>query len=398
MRSSPRRRMLLGAGILPATLSLAGCGPFRRQESGGPGDDGPSQGGAVTADGPATSDPPPSPDRCLSAEEAAQRTRPEPPAREDIGPENEALPGEHLSIFGLTLLDDGDRIAANQTSDALMLGDAESFGTVIWSTADGSILEKYDNGLVGAIAVDHQGHLAIGGTRTVEMRSAGGEVTGVMTSGEEPFGPRVGPLISDLVFTVDGSRLVVLGADQRITVWTLGEGGCGMEHELATDHTSSIALSISPVDGTLAVCGESGPVELWDAATGSRTGTVEGLPGDPAGLAYTEDGTLIVCTDGERAFHAVSPAGEITTGPELNERGPYWVTTAPGGRVAQVSRNSNRVTLWERESDEITELPVVSGSAGRIRFSSDGETLYGASPGNGVIAWSGGEWRTFEAP
>src|SRR5699024_4722820 len=119
--------------------SLVGCGFLR---SGGE----PSQ-GTVTAD----AEPAASPDRCLSAEEAAQRTRPSPPAHEEAGPENEAIPDRPLSDHGLALFADGERIAANQSSDALMLGESVTYGTVVWSTADGTILERFDNGLVGTV-------------------------------------------------------------------------------------------------------------------------------------------------------------------------------------------------------------------------------------------------------
>lgn len=391
MTLPPSRRKLLGASILPAALSLAGCGLFRRGGS--------SIEEPVHADGPATVDPSPAPERCLSADEAAQRSRPTPPERSEIGPENEATPEDYLSRYGLALFADGDRIAANQSSDALMLGESDTFGTVVWNTADGSIIESYDNGLIGAIAAHPDGRLAIAGAANVEIRESDGELVRALTGGDEPFGPIVGHLISDLTFTADGSRLVVLGADGRVTVWNIDADTCEIEHELTTELTSVIALSISPTDDSLAICGEPGQVELWDPIAGSRTGTVEGLPGTAAGLAHADDGTLIICTDGDQAVHALSPSGTLTTGPTLTNSGPYWAATAPGGRVAVVSRSGNRVQLWERETDETTELPVVPGSAGRLVFSPDGGILYGASPSQGVIAWSGsGDWLRFETP
>lgn len=391
MTPSPSRRHLLGASVLPAALSLAGCGLFRG--TGG------SEEETVYADGPPNGEPSPSPDRCLSAEEAAQRARPTPPERSDVGPDNEASPENYLSRLGVAVFAGGDRIAANQTSDALLLGDSDTFGTVVWNTADGSIIESLDNGLIGAIAAHDDGRLAIGGAANVEIRESDGELIRALTGGDEPMGPIIGDLISDLAFTADGSRLVVLGADRRVTVWNIDADTCGIEHELATELTSVIALSISPVDDSLAICGEGGPVELWDPVTGTRTGSVEGLSGTAAGLTHADDGTLIICTDGERAVHALSPSGTLTTGPELTGRGPYWVAAAPGGRVAVVGRRDNRVQLWERDTDEVSELPVVPGSAGRLVFSPDGSTLYGASPGQGVIAWSGSDdWVRFETP
>ena len=96
MTPSPSRRRLLGASLLPAALSLVGCGSF------GDGDE-PSQ-DPVTADGPGRTKAAASPDRCLSHEEASRRERPEPPARAYAGPENEAIPDRPLSEYDLSLI------------------------------------------------------------------------------------------------------------------------------------------------------------------------------------------------------------------------------------------------------------------------------------------------------
>lgn len=391
MTPSPSRRRLLGASLLPAALSLVGCGSFR-------GGDEPSQ-DPVAADGSGETQTVASPDRCLSDEDASRRARPEPPARADAGPENEAIPDRPLSEYGLALFAGGERLAAQQTSDALMLGESDTFGTLVWSTADGTILERHDNGLVGAIAADSRGRLAIGGVTTVELREADGEVLKVLTGGEEPFGPRIGNRVGDLALTADGTRLVVLGADGRVTIWHLEDETCEVEHEIAAELGTVIALSLSPADDTLALCAEDGTVELWDPHAGTRTGTGPDVPGTVAGLAHAEDGTLILAADGERALHALAPSGELTTGPALSAEGPYWVAAGTGRRVAAVGRGDNRVQLWERETDETVQLPVVRGSAGRLVFSPDGTTLYSASPSQGVVAWSGGEsWNSFETP
>lgn len=220
-----------------------------------------------------------------------------------------------------------------------------------------------------------------------------------LTGGEEPFGPRIGNRVGDLALTADGTRLVVLGADGRVTIWHLEDETCEVEHEIAAELGTVIALSLSPADDTLALCAEDGTVELWDPHAGTRTGTGPDLPGTVAGLTHAEDGTLLLAADEERALHALAPSGEVATGPALSAEGPYWVAAGAGGRVAAVGRGDNRVLLWERESDETVELPVVRGSAGRLVFSPDGTTLYSASPSQGVVAWSGGEsWSSFETP
>lgn len=392
MSPSPRRRTLLGASVLPVALSLMGCGT-----EGGP--DGPGEEPRSDGGGAAAASRPVSPDRCLPAGDAVKGSSTDPSDAGQEGTDISPLPDHHLSEFGLALFGDGSRIAANQTADAKMLGESDTSGTVVWSTADGSILEALDNGLVGAVSADQHDRLALAGVANVEIRTDSGELTQVLTGGEEPPGPRLPALISELAFTSDGSRLVVLGADGRLTVWHIDGDTCESENELATDLTSVTAISLSPVDDTLAVCGVGGPVELWDPIAGTRTGEAPDLPGTAAGLTHAHDGTLIICTDAERAVHALSPSGELTTGPELTASGPYWAAAAPDGRVAVVARGDNRVLLWSRESGGSTQLPVLPGTVGRLVWSPDGGTLYSASPAQGVVAWSGqDDWRRFETP
>src|SRR5690606_40279151 len=55
-----------------------------------------------------------------------------------------------------------------------------------------------------------------------------------------------------------------LGADGRVTIWHLEDETCEVEHEIAAELGTVIALSLSPADDTLALCAEDGTVELWD--------------------------------------------------------------------------------------------------------------------------------------
>lgn len=396
MPPQPHRRPLLVGGALLAALPLAGCGLLRRKD---PEPTQPIDSDSPDADSPESALPTASPTQCLSAEEAAQRTRPSPPPREEQGPEHEALPGEHLSGIGLALLPGGDRIAASHTADAILLGEAETYGTVIWNTADGTILEQLDNGLVGAIAASPDGQLALAGHVSVEIRDRDLTVQKLLTSGEdEPFAPRAGSRITDLAITADGSHLAVLGADGQVTLWRIDGEACEATGGLETDLETVTALALCPADGTLALCGPGGPVELWDTRTGERSSLVDGVPGRVGGLAYDADGTLYIAAENPSALYVLTPEGELSDGPELDQRGPFWVAAA-SERVAVVGRRNNRVQLWDRTRDEVRELPVVPGVTGRLVFSPDGGTLYAASPGEGVVAWNGGEqWRQFDLP
>lgn len=313
----------------------------------------------------------------------------------------EPLAGTMLSELGLALSPDGSRLAANQAPDRRRLGLSETSGTTVWDTGSGEVLTRLDNGLTGALAWHPDGELvAIGGSTVIHLSDPAGEVQWRLSGHGEP---RSGPArIRDLGFSPDGRMLATLGSDGAVRLWSTALGECAPARMLQVRGVDPRSLSWSPDGGTLAVAGPGGAVELWDPVSGKRRSRLTGIDGSPHGVAYDEDGSLLIGT-GEPGGLFVVGADDDTgdsasAGPQPLSRRPRSIAVGTAGRVAVGGEQDNQVMVWDRGSDERSDLPRVAGSVGRLRWSPDGEVLYGASRGEGVVRWEGGDWQALEAP
>lgn len=315
----------------------------------------------------------------------------------DAGP----MAGRVLSDRGLALSPDGARIAANQAPDRLRLELSETSGTVLWDTGSGEILTRFDNGLAGALAWHPDGEmLAIGGRTEIHLSDPSGEVQWRLRGHEEPR--RTSAEIRDLAFSPDGGTLASLGSDGTVRLWSTATQACSPGRTMQVRGLDPLTLAWSPDGGTLAVAGPEGAAELWDPASGKRRSRLTGIDGSPHGVVYAGDGSLMVGTAEPTGLHIVGAdddtGGSASAGPEPLSRRPRAIAVGPSGRVAVGGENDNQVMVWEREADERLDLPRVPGSVGRLRWSPEGEVLYGASQGEGVIRWDGGEWQPLEMP
>ncbi|MGP9537982.1 WD40 repeat domain-containing protein [Brachybacterium sp. AOP43-C2-M15] len=310
------------------------------------------------------------------------------------------LPGTVLSERGLALSPDGSRLAANQTTDRRRLGLSDTAGTVVWDAHSGEVLTRFDNGRAGALAWHPEDELlAVGGRSTIQLSTPGGEVLWTLSGHEEPRGAPAE--IRDLAFSPDGHALASLGSDGNVRLWTVGGRQCSPGRVLSVRGRDALTLAWSPDGGTLAVSGPGRAVELWDPASGERRARLSDIDGSPYGVAYDEDGSLLVGTAEPVGLLVVDAAdetgGSAESGPEPLSRRPRSLT-ASGDRIAVGGENDNQVMVWDRAADERTDLPRVPGSVGRLRWSPSGDVLFGVSAGEGVVRWDGGQWHPLDGP
>lgn len=379
---APRpRRWLLSAGALSALTLIAGCGttigvePSRCVAAAPSGSNGSDEGGPSGDSG------------------GGGRGRRDGPSSSRV-----------LSRYSLALSPDGSLIAANQTWDRKFLELSVSDGTVIWDTADGSIVHRLDNGLGGAIAWHPTDDLlAVGGASTITLTDLKGTRTWDLQGHEKGDANRG---IVDLTFSPDGSTLASLSIDGTVRLWATAQNTCEPGEVLNLRRLEPRSLSFSPDGSVLAICSPGRAPELWDPASGRRISRITDLDAPAHSLAFVPEGDLLIGTgDGDYrhtpdplGLHVMDSSGKIQDGP----RSPDWdvACIAPdssGQRVA-FGDGHNRIVLWDRTTNDLTEVPRPGQGAPRLAMSPDGNSLFGAGTRTSVRRWAGETWQEFEMP
>jgi WD40 repeat protein len=198
---------------------------------------------------------------------------------------------------------------------------------------------------------------------------------------------------SAVAYSPDGSLLAGLGVDGRI--WR-ADGTAAPRPLAAADGLYYHSMAFSP-DGRHLVATARVPrsVEIWDVATGTRSGAVP-MSQQVYDLVVAPDGrTVLVLTDdrlGVLELGASWDPGQVTT---------RWLTFArplsanvgslaisPDGRTVATS-SRDYLSLWDLAGGTVTATLTVAGtygSAGALAFSPDGTRLASGS-GRGIEVW-----------
>lgn len=387
----PGRRLLLSAaGGIPIAALIGACGP---------------DGGIGAGTGAPSENGESAPGRCHVGA-IADRTSDEP--SDGAGEADAGTDPSVLAPTGLAVSPDGAFVAANKGVGRT--GPASSAGTTLWNTSDGTIAERFGNELAGAIAWHPDGSLlAIGGAQHIEAATPLGEVSWSLTGHGQPLDDYGRRNVHDLVFSDDGATLASLGADGAVRLWSGLGDACTPGAELDTRALRPLSIALSPDGSTLAVAGTEGEPELWDINSGQRATIIEGTQFAPRAVAYLPDGTLLIGTgvkssykmsDPERARLFFVPPGEkVQEGPTPPGRQAGIIAvSADGMRIAVGDPASSQVMIWDRENEQDCVIPAAPGAVGRLAWSPHGQTLLGASPSQGVLAWDGEAWSTFNLP
>jgi len=309
------------------------------------------------------------------------------------------VPSENarLSERGLALSPDGSQLAANEWWERRMLGLTETSGTTLWDTATGEITARLDNDRHDALAWHPGGSvLAIGGGSEIDLTDPDGTLRWRLTGHAEGRDGRTE--ILDLAFRPDGEQLASLGSDGTVRLWATGSPGCSVQQVIRVRRMEATSLSYSPDGEALAICGPGGAPELWDPRTGRRSSRLRDIEGTPHGLTHAPDGSLLIGHSEPTGVTIVQADGTSQQGAVPLSQRPWSLAVGPEHQVAVGGENDNQVMVWNLRTDEREDLPRVPGSLGRLRWAPDGDVLYGVSRLEGVVAWDGTGWTTFEQP
>ena len=216
-----------------------------------------------------------------------------------------------------------------------------------------------------------------------------------------PFQP-----VQFLAFSADGGQLLARDLAGTEVRWDIRSG---KQEALVTNPDRPVARPppglpipidapwqlLGPGGARVAAGGEDGTVQIWDARTGQRLQTLEGLTRRVWVLAVSPDG------------HRLAAGGEVRTVltwdlrtgkedlPRLPHPGTVWALafSPDGGRLASAIGNLDvpgfgRVQMWDAGTgQELFTLRVHDGSVSALAFSPDGLRLATADQEGTIKLW-----------
>jgi WD40 repeat protein len=378
VRRTSRRRVLLGASALPAALLLPGCGrlPFLGPEPGS----------------------------CLSPEE-------ELPEFDDGGRGipaggrgrlHQPSPSRWFNDAGLAVSPDGALIAAAEHPDRSQLDLADSYGVVLWDTAEGKVLRRIPGPAAGAIAWHPDGALlAIADTRHIAIVDVVGELRWNLIGHGKPRDTAA--RIMGLAFSPDGTQLASTSTDGTVRLWDMDGDRCGAGHILQPDSPAPATLAYLS-DGSALVVGGTSPhgrddppngIEHWDPATGERLEVPDDGERILVDFGLGADDSRVEVTYAPETLEVITADGERSSGPEPPDTThAARLAVGSGSRVALQA--PGELLVWDRDTGEETRFE--DQYLQRICWSPDESVLYTLEEAEGVAAWDGESWRGFELP
>ncbi len=187
------------------------------------------------------------------------------------------------------------------------------------------------------------------------------------------------PSAGHVAWSPDGATLALGGDDQKITIWNAATGDRGATLEGLTN--MGLRTAFHPAGTLLASNGYEGRLRLWDAVLGRQIlSMTDGLTAD-----FSLDGRIFVGPGNELSPWQVDPAIEYRTlahasNQPLNFAGP---SIHPDGRILAVGTDRG-VVLWDlARGTELAFLPI--GMAWHSMLEPSGNLLTNGSAG--VLRW-----------
>ncbi len=195
-------------------------------------------------------------------------------------------------------------------------------------------------------------------------------------------------LVTSVVFSPDGARLVSGSWDDTIRLW---DTGTGSEIRRLSGHTGDVASVAFSPDGARLVSGSyDGTIRLWDVETGIEIRRLTGRAGNVASVAFSPDGARLASGSWEDTIRL----WDTDTGQEIHRLTGHIdrvisVAFSPDGARLVSGSYDGTIRLWDADTgSEIRHLTVRhTGSVTSVAFSPDGARLISGSYDGTIRLW-----------
>jgi WD40 repeat protein len=151
--------------------------------------------------------------------------------------------------------------------------------------------------------------------------------------------------IHELSISTNGQLVAGIGADQKLRIWTWGDGRLSQTIDLPA---SGRSLTISPDNSRVATGHSDGKLRVWDLVTGRLLETIEGHAAGAAVARFLGDSRTLVSGSADKtvrvspcaATHGFQVASEAVPPIALYNGGTHALTGRSTGEVVMVDLNS----------------------------------------------------------
>jgi WD40 repeat protein/tRNA A-37 threonylcarbamoyl transferase component Bud32 len=298
--------------------------------------------------------------------------------------------GQDDILRAIAVSPDGKTLAVGDYYTGLLFFDARTYELI------GEPLAVTDR--VESVAYSPDGQtIAFGGNRYIRLIDA--------RTHEQLAETRVAGAVTRMVFTRDGSRLVVVGGSGEFPASiisirhaaTLAAIGHPMEPEgFARAYVGSWVqppgFALTPDGRSVVIATDEDELVWWDIRSRMPTTRLKIGTGRHALALSPDAGTVAVGV--ERGIQLIDTrSGAVRTAAGALDGAPSWLVFSPDGETVVSTSLDGTVALWDAESATLGEtLRGHSGAVEQPVFSPDGQTLYTVSHDGTAIAWDiGGE-------
>jgi WD40 repeat protein len=301
------------------------------------------------------------------------------------------VPGVSVTGDAAALSPDGTRIAVPCDGELC-----------VWSTAEGTLGERWDGGGVvawstgGLVATDR----VTGGTVAVVLLddATGDEVATAEAYDAEVVQDGPGAGMRDLEFSPDGETLAGAGADGVVRLWSVDDPTDVTE--LDPEGDAPVALAFSSDGSELAVASSDAPVTIVEVGSGDTLGELDAPP--QGHVAWAPDDATVATSSfalDEQAAVTIWDGETYEEQASSAVAGDHLTWLGPDSLVASVKDEAD-LRVWDWRTDDERSLTGATDVPRAVLVAPDESRVYAVSPRDGVLAWpaSGGEVTAFEQP